>query len=315
MPAVHDAAVELRQLTYFRKVAEVRSVSKAAGLLHMTQPSLSRQIHALERELGQPLFDRTPHGVELTAAGRSLHRHLEDVFAQVERIPEVVRTGGNGLQLIRVGVPQGLPDGWGLALLDRLGSTLPGVRLSLHEATTEDQRHLLQNGLIDIGLIHMNAPELACEHLLVQRMGVAVEAGSRLAGAGRVTFADLDGLRVMAHAVGEIKVEVTRLQAASAAAHAATEWLFRRFSEHTRLIALASEVDAVLMTRESALRHLPDWTWVPVDDRDASGEDLDLHTWAARRDPAPQVVCDVIDVMKRVPWPPTANPCGEKSTL
>lgn len=304
MPATHNRWVELRQLTYFSMVAKVRSVSKAAGLLHMTQPSLSRQIQALERELGHPLFDRTPHGVEPTAAGRSLQRHLEDVFAQIERIPEVVRTGGQHLQLVRVGVPQGLPEAWGRALLDALDNELPQVRLSLHEATTEEQRQLLQNGLIDIGLIHMEAPELVCEFILHQRMGIAVGPGSPLAGASRVTFAQLDGLKVMAHAVGEVNIEVTRLQAASAAAHAETEWLFRRFSEHTGLIALASKVDAVLMTRASAVRHLPGWRWVPVKGHDATGQDLDLRTWAARRDPAPLHLRAVVDAMKAVRWPP-----------
>jgi DNA-binding transcriptional LysR family regulator len=295
--------MELRQLTYFNKVAEVRSVSRAAGLLHMTQPSLSRQILALERELGHALFDRTPHGVEPTAAGRSLQRHLQDVFAQLERIPEVVRTGGQELQLVRIGVPQGLPGEWGLALLDALDTALPRARISLHEATTEDQRHLLQNGLIDIGLIHMDAPELVCEFLLEQRMGVAVDPGSPLVRSGTVTFAQLDGLRVMAHAVGEINAEVTRLQAASADAHAETAWLFRRFSEHTALIALASKVDAVLMTEQSAARHLPGWTWIPVEDHDATGADLGIRTWVARREPAPQHLHAVAGVMRSVPWP------------
>lgn len=303
MPGTHTRRVELRQLAYFSKVAEVRSVSKAACLLHMTQPSLSRQILALERELGHALFDRTPQGVEPTAAGRGLQRHLEDVFAQIERIPEVVRSGGRHRQLVRVGVPQGLPEAWGLALLDALRSRLPQVQLSLHEATTEDQRRLLQNGMIDIGLIHTDAPELVCEFVLVQRMGIAVGPGSPLAAADGVTFAQLDGLKVMAHATGEVNVEVTRLQAASAAVQAGTEWLFRRFSEHTRLIALASEVDAVLMTQESAARHLPDWTWLPVEDPDASGQDLDLRTWAARRSPAPRLLHDVVDAMKEIPWP------------
>lgn len=116
-----------------------------------------------------------------------------------------------------------------------------------------------------------------------------------------MTFAQLDGLKVMSHAIGEVKVQVTRLQAASAAAHASTEWLFRRFSEHTRLIALASRVDGVLMTEQSALRHLPDWTWIPVEDRDATGHDLDLRTWAAWREPAPHHVRAVVDVMRSIP--------------
>jgi DNA-binding transcriptional LysR family regulator len=295
--------MELRQLTYFSKVAEVGSVSKAASLLHMTQPSLSRQIRALERELGHPLFDRTPRGVEPTPAGRSLQHHLDGVFAQVEHITEVVRTAGQDLQLVRIGVPQGLPENWGLTLLDAVDTRLPHVRISLHEAPTEEQRQLLQNGLIDIGLIHMDAPELVCEFLLEQRMGVAVVPASRLVGHDTVTFAQLDGATVMAHAVGEINVEVSRLQAASAAVGADTEWLFRRFSEHSRLIAIASKVDAVLMTQDSAARHLPEWPWIPVRDHDDGGHDLDICTWAARREPAPTHLRTLVEIMKAVHVP------------
>lgn len=291
------SSVELRQLTSFRKVAEVRSVSKAAALLHVTQPSLSRQIIALERELGHQLFDRTPHGVEPTPAGIGLLAHLEGVFAQLERIPEVVRTAAQNLQLARIGVPQGLPQEWGLELIAAVDERLPSVRISFHEATTEEQRQQLQNGLIDLGLIHMDAPELSCRPIMVQHIGVAVPPHSPLASRDVVHFADLDGLKVMAHAVGEVNVEVSRLQAASAAANADTEWLFRRFSEHSWLIALAAKVDAVLVTQASAGRHLPNWRWIPIKDRDADGNDLDMRTWAAWREPLPAHLKSIIDVM------------------
>ncbi|WP_019818964.1 LysR family transcriptional regulator [Saccharomonospora saliphila] len=293
--------MELRQLSYFRTVAEVRSFSRAAAVLHMTQPSLSRQIMALERELGHELLERTPHGVEPTPAGLGLLDHLDTVFEQVERIPEVVRTAAGKLRLVRIGVPQGLPQPWGFALLDRLGRHLPDVRVSLHEATTEEQRQLLQNGTIDLGLLHTDAQELRCELLFTQRMGVAVPSGSALAERSTISFAELDGLTVMAHAAGEVDVEVSRVQRASAAAGARTEWLFRRFSEHSWLIALASEVDAVLVTHSSARRHLPDWSWIPVKDLDAGGTDLDIRTWAAWRDPVPSHVRAVVDVMRSVP--------------
>ncbi|WP_019807908.1 LysR family transcriptional regulator [Saccharomonospora halophila] len=292
--------MELRQLTYFGKVAEVRSFSKAAAILHMTQPSLSRQIMALERELGQTLLDRTPQGVEPTPAGLGLLDHLNTVFEQVERIPEVVRTAGEQVRLVRVGVPQGLPQPWGFALLDALARRTPSVRVSLHEATTEEQRQLLQNGLIDVGLLHTEASEVHCERLFTQRMGVAVPRGSALADRRTVTLADLDGLRVMAHAAGEVDVEVSRVREASAAAGAETEWLFRRFSEHSWLIALASGVDAVLVTQSSATRHLPDWSWISVAGRDAEGNDLDIDTWAAWREPVPAPVRGVVDVMRSI---------------
>lgn len=292
--------VELRQLSYFSKVAEARSFSKAAAILHMTQPSLSRQIMALERELGHALLIRTPQGVEPTPAGVGLLSHLDSVFAQVERIPEVVRTAGNELRLARIGVPQGLPQDWGVALLRALDQQLPRVRVSLHEATTEEQRQLLQHGMIDLGLLHTAAPELTCRFLLTQRMGVAVPPESALATAATISFAQLDGLRVMAHAAGEVDVEVSRVQQLTEAAGAETEWLFRRFSEHSWLIALASKVDGVLVTRTSARRHLPNWVWVPVTDRDAAGDDLDIRTWAAWRDPAPSHLREIVDVMRSV---------------
>lgn len=292
--------MELRQLTYFSKVAELRSVSKAAKALHITQPSLSRQIMSLEREIGFRLLDRTSHGVELTPAGRGLQRHLEGIFAQLERIPEVVRTASHSQELIRVGVPKGLPDDWGRALLRVTEERVPHVRLSLHEATTEEQRQLLRDAHIDIGLIHTDAPELRCVQLFVQQMGVSVPPDSPLAQHSSITVAHLDRLRVMAHAIGEINVEEGRLRAASADAAANIEWLFRRFSEHSRLIALASKVDAVLVTRTSAARHFAEWVWIPVTRSDDSKAKLDIRTWAAYVEPARSIVSQVVALMKQV---------------
>jgi len=147
--------VELRSLRYFRAVAGLRSVSKAAGVLHLTQPALSRQIMELERELGHRLFERTARGVELTPAGTGLYHHLDAVFTQVERIPEIVRTAGQGKVPVTVGLPQGLPHEWFLGVLEAVEGNLPQVALSLHEATTDEQRHLLQRGLLDLALIHL----------------------------------------------------------------------------------------------------------------------------------------------------------------
>lgn len=287
MPRTYGYAVELRSLRYFRAVAELRSVSKAAGVLHLTQPALSRQIMELERELGYRLFERTARGVELTPAGTGLYHHLDAVFTQVERIPEIVRTAGQGKVPVTVGLPQGLPHEWFLGVLEAVEGNLPQVALSLHEATTDEQRHLLQQGLLDLALIHLQPTDGPGLLLLEQVMGVAVPPTSPLAGRPEIGFADLDGLTVMAHAVGEIAAEEMRLRAASAAAGVTTNWVFRRFSEHSWLIGRTAHVDGVVLTEASATRHWPGWRWVPVR---ASGEgrhNMDvIRTWAAWKEPA-----------------------------
>lgn len=286
--------MELRQLGYFRTVAALGSVSKAAIALHMTQPSLSRQIMSLEDELQVTLFERTSRGVVATPAGLGLQRHVDVLFAHLDQIPEVVSTANRGQQVARIGVPQGLPREWALELFRSIEASLPLVTVSLHEATTEEQRQLLQNGLIDLGLIHADASELESVQILDQQLGVAARPGSSLAEHNEVTFANLDGLRVMSHAAGEIMVEEGRWRAASVAAGVDTQWVFRRFAEHSELIALTSQVDAVLVTEASAVRHLPGWTWIPLQDRDAAGQELSIGTWLAWREPATPLVSSVI---------------------
>lgn len=297
----YDAGMELRHLTYFAKVAQLRSVSKAATVLQMTQPSLSRQIMELERELGFRLFDRSSRGVMLTAAGTGLYRHLDAVFAQIERIPEVVRIAAKNREMIRIGVPQGLPHGWFLSLLDTVETRIPSVAVSLHEATTDEQRQLLQNGLIDLALIHLEAPEANYVLLLEQEMGIAVTAGSPLAGYSEIDFAQLDGLTVMAHAVGEIAAEESRLRAAAEKVGVNTQWTFRKFSEHSELIAITAKVDAVLLTEASAGRHLPQWKWIPVRVTDEQRLDLAIRTWAAWNEPASTKLQAIVALMKSTP--------------
>ncbi len=273
--------MELRHLSYFATAANLGSINKAAAVLHMTQPSLSRQIKELEREVGHALFERTSHGVAPTAAGNGLLRHLQVVFAQLERMPEVLRLADEGREPVRIGLPQGMPHDWFLGLIDALHEQLPAASLSLHEATTEDQRPMLQNGLLDFGLLHFEAPELETALVLEQRLGLAVPAGSVLAEREALVLDDFDKLTVMAHAFGEVNAEETRMRAAVAASGADTTWVFRRFGEHSGLIALTSGVDAVFITEASARRQMAGWVWVPVDALDTNREPLVIRTWLA----------------------------------
>ena len=78
--------MDIRQLKYFIAVAEEQHIRRAADRLHISQPPLTRQIHALEAELGVLLFTRTKWGVKLTQVGEYLLDHARDIKAHVELV-------------------------------------------------------------------------------------------------------------------------------------------------------------------------------------------------------------------------------------
>src|SRR3990170_292814 len=87
--------MELRHLTYFVAAAERLNFSRAAEELHVAQPAISQQIHALERELGVPLFERVGKRVSLTEAGKALLPHARQILSAVEAARNEVAEHGS----------------------------------------------------------------------------------------------------------------------------------------------------------------------------------------------------------------------------
>lgn len=83
--------IELRQLRYFAGVAEMSSFAKAARALHISQPPLSRQIRSLEASMGVVLFNRSPKGVSLTAAGALFFVEVKRILNTIQNAAELVR--------------------------------------------------------------------------------------------------------------------------------------------------------------------------------------------------------------------------------
>jgi DNA-binding transcriptional LysR family regulator len=89
--AVHDRTVSLSQIRYFVAVAEEGHVGRAAQRLHIAQPPVSRQIRALEDEIGTRLFERTPRGMELLPSGQAFLEHARGILAAVDRASDAAR--------------------------------------------------------------------------------------------------------------------------------------------------------------------------------------------------------------------------------
>jgi DNA-binding transcriptional LysR family regulator len=183
--------MDLRQLRYFVAVAEERHFGRAAQRLHMSQPPLSMQIKALERELGIGLLERTSRRVALTDAGRAFLERAKIILGAVEEAREVARGAEQGLQG-RLEV--GFISSASLSLLppsirlfrERFG----GVELELKELTSAQQIDALYEGGIRVGLVRLplRAPGIRFEPVLEERLVVALPSGHALEDLDRVSL-------------------------------------------------------------------------------------------------------------------------------
>jgi DNA-binding transcriptional LysR family regulator len=141
--------MDIRQLKYFITVAEEQNIGRAAVRLHVSQPPLTRQIKALEEELGVLLFTRTHWGVKLTQAGESLLEHARNIRAHVDLAREYAQRAGNG-QIGRIDVGM-----YGSAMLNIVPQILnsfvaghPDVKVVLHTLRKGPQIEALHQGRI-----------------------------------------------------------------------------------------------------------------------------------------------------------------------
>jgi len=174
--------MELRHLRYFVAVAEHLSFGRAARALHLSQPPLSRQIRALEDELGTPLFTRTKRTVALTPAGSALLPDARRLLREADALRSGARrhalgqVGTLALGFIGVAAYNVLPE-----VLPEFRRRHPGVRVALREATSDVLLAALRQGEIDAGLVLPPVNEPAFEYLPLfhDTLVAAVPAGRR----------------------------------------------------------------------------------------------------------------------------------------
>ncbi|MFG3599724.1 LysR family transcriptional regulator [Micromonospora chersina] len=192
--------MQLHQLRYFVAVAEVRHFTQAADLVGITQPSLSKQIHALETDLGAPLFERVRGNITLTAAGDVLlplaKRILADVDTATREVQELV---GLRRGRVRLGATPSLATSLAPPVLRRFRDAHPTVDLRVEEGGSQDLVRDLLRGDLDLALIIEPStgtdPGLRADPILRESLVVAsVDPLPAADGRGEVRITDLRDL-------------------------------------------------------------------------------------------------------------------------
>jgi LysR family nitrogen assimilation transcriptional regulator len=147
--------MDLKQLEYFVRVAELESFTRAAAALGVAQPALSRQVRLLEVELRQSLLVRNGRGAVPTEAGKLLLEHARGILHQVERAREELgRVRGALAGRVAVGLPPTIARLLTVPLIHAFREVMPQASLSISEALSTPMQESLVSGRLDIALLY-----------------------------------------------------------------------------------------------------------------------------------------------------------------
>lgn len=191
-----EGLVEIDQLRYFLRVAELKSFTKAADDLLISQPALSRSIKRLESELGKPVFNRKPRSLELTDAGVFLEARARQVVRLLDDTrAELMDDGESGR--LRIGAiptvaPYLLPE-----VLQAFAKDFPRATVTVLEAPTDRLLRSCTQGDIDLAVMALPIAQsgLECEELFEEELFLVLPTKHRLARKKRITVSDLEAER------------------------------------------------------------------------------------------------------------------------
>lgn len=187
--------LEIRVLEYFMAVVREQSIVGAAESLHLSQPTLSRQLRDLEAELGKQLFLRGSRKITLTEEGRILRKRAEEILSLVGKTREEISVREDA---VAGEVTLGAGETHGLRFLARAARQVrqqwPQVHFQIHSGDDFDVREELDRGLIDFALLFRAVDEVQYDFLLLpdtDRFGVLLRKDDPLAGKALLLPEDL----------------------------------------------------------------------------------------------------------------------------
>ncbi|MEU5339413.1 LysR substrate-binding domain-containing protein [Streptomyces sp. NPDC020766] len=265
--------LDMRKLRYFVAVADLLHFGRAAEELHIAQPVLSRQIRALEQDLGASLFTRDRHGVELTDAGRQLLTDAGPLLASAHAVRRRVSMAALGSRRLMVGFRAGIPV---IPAARAFEAQHPDVVVDVQRIEWDDQAPMLLDGRIDVGYVRLPIDEagLRVTPLYTEPRVAVLPAGHRLAGKEEVTEADLAGEPLVWHA--DPSTQPTRRP------HPNAGYLVRGVDETFEHVAAGRGISFLARSATVFYSH-PDIVYVPIPD--LAPEQVCLAVAASRTSP------------------------------
>lgn len=190
--------MEIRVLRYFLAIAREGSITGAANFLHLTQPTLSRQIKDLEDELGQKLLVRKSHRISLTPEGMLLRKRAEEIISMVDKTEEEFNTL-KGTLSGDIYIGSGETDAMHLvaAVCHEIHESYPGIHYHLYSGNAEDVTERLEKGLLDFGILIQPTDITKYNCLSIpakDTWGIIMRKDSPLAEKEEIQVQDLSGL-------------------------------------------------------------------------------------------------------------------------
>ncbi len=187
--------MEIRVLRYFVEVAREENITHAAKRLHISQPTLSKQLKDLEAELGKKLFNRRSTSIHLTQEGLLLYKRAEDILKMVDKTTKEFQSLG---EIVEGDVHIGCAESENISYLAKRFKALqqrhPNICFQLCSGDTQDLRDRLDQGLFDFALI-VQTPDLSKYNALklpgYDRWGVLMRIEAPLAKKERISWDDL----------------------------------------------------------------------------------------------------------------------------
>lgn len=190
--------MEIRVLRYFIAIAREESITGAANSLHITQPTLSRQIKDLEDKLGQKLFVRGSHRISLTAEGMLLRKRAEEIISLVDKTQqEFFSMKGNLSGDIYIGGGETEAMNYVASVCHELQNDYPDIHYHLYSGNAEDVTERLDKGLLDFGLLIQPTDITKYDYLHIpakDSWGVIMLKDSPLAQKSEINVHDLANL-------------------------------------------------------------------------------------------------------------------------